>query len=396
MNVAGPRPRRLVSLDAFRGLTIALMILVNNPGSWAHIHAPLRHAHWHGWTPTDLVFPFFLFIVGVAMALSFQRRGEQGADAASLRRKVLWRSLWIFVCGLLLNFYPFGLPLSSQAVAGFSLDSVAQSLGNLRVLGVLQRIALCYLAVGLFVAGRPGGKAQMVFGATAVGLYEILMRVPLVSGWGAGSFSLETNFVRWLDLQLLGADHLWNGAGVPFDPEGLLSTLTAAVTTLAGYRVGRFLLPAGEDLKGRIGPLARTGAALALAGLLLGRFEPINKQLWSFSYTLLTAGLAMVCLAATIRLVDIHRGRRWARPFVVYGSNPLVVFVGSGLLARTLGRMRVGDAEQAPSVQRWLYLHVFQPLGGEVNGSLLQAVAHAGLWLAILWWLYRRRIFLKI
>ena len=391
-----PAPlERLLSLDTFRGLTIALMILVNNPGSWAHIHPPLRHAKWHGWTPTDLVFPFFLFIVGAAMALSFGRRRDQGAERSDLVRKVLWRSLWIFACGLLLNAYPFGLPLNAAAAADFSLESVAEHFENLRILGVLQRIALCYLAAGLAVATFSTRRHLIAFTAVCLVVYEMAMRLPLVSGWGAGSFALENNLVRWLDLQLLGANHLWNGAGVPFDPEGFLSTLPAIATTVSGYFAGCFV----RDRKPESGPAARLAAAGALAaaaGLLLGLWEPVNKQLWSSSYMILTSGLATVSLALCWYLVDGRRWRRWAVPAIVFGSNPLVVFVGSGLLARTLGLLRVPDTDGSVSVQRWLYTHAFEPAAGEVNGSLAHAIAHVLLWLAITGWLYRRRLFLKI
>lgn len=387
---------RLLSLDAFRGGTIALMILVNHPGSWAHIHPPLRHARWHGWTPTDLVFPFFLFIVGAAMALSFERRREQGAERSDLVRKILWRSLWIFACGLLLNAYPFGLPLSSEAAANFTLESVGEHFANLRILGVLQRIAFCYLAAGLAVVGLSSPRRLAAFAAGCLVLYELAMRLPLVSGWGAGSFALENNLVRWLDLRLLGENHLWKGAGLPFDPEGFLSTLPAIATTVSGWFAGRFV----RDRRPERGPVARLAAAGALAaglGLLLGRWEPVNKQLWSSSYTLLTSGLAAVALAACWGLVDGRGWRRGAFPAIVFGSNPLVVFVGSGLLARTLALVRIGSGDGGTtSVQRWLYLNLFQPAAGDLNGSLLHAVAHVLFWLAITGWLYRRRLFLKI
>ena len=385
--------RRLISLDVFRGLTIALMILVNNPGSWAHIHPPLRHAEWHGCTPTDLVFPFFLFIVGVAMALSFARRREEGATRSDLVRKILMRSVLIFACGLFLNGFPFGLPLNAQAAAKFSMDSVGEHFANLRIMGVLQRIALCYLAVGLIVALIRQTRVRILWGILCLVLYELLMRVPLVSGWGAGSFALENNLVRWLDLRLLGEAHLWHGAGIPFDPEGLISTLPAVATTLAGFFTGELLRQKNRHSGTPIPALLAWGTVAAGSGLLLSLFEPLNKQLWSSSYMFLTAGLAMVFLAGAIWVIDVRGWGSWAKPAVVFGSNPLVVFVGSGILARTLGLIRTGEGI---SVQRWLYTQVFQPVAGDVNGSLLQAIAHILLWLGVLWWLYRRRIFVKI
>ena len=384
---------RLISLDVFRGLTIALMILVNNPGSWAHIHPPLRHAAWHGCTPTDLVFPFFLFIVGVAMALSFAHRRDQGADRGSLVRKVVTRSLLIFFCGLFLNGFPFGLPLNAAAASELSMESVTDVFANLRIMGVLQRIALCYLAAGLIVVLIQRTRIRILAGLLCLVLYEILMRVPLVSGWGAGSFAVSDNLVRWLDLRLLGEAHLWRGAGMPFDPEGILSTLPAVATTLAGFFTGELLRGANGSIGTRIPRLLAWGAVVAGFGLALSLFEPLNKQLWSSSYMFLTSGLAMLCLAGAIWAIDIRGWRSWAKPAIVFGSNPLVVFVGSGILARTLGLLHVGDGI---SVQRWLYTRVFQPVAGDVNGSLLHAIVHILLWLGILWWLYRRRIFVKI
>jgi predicted acyltransferase len=264
---------RLISLDVFRGLTVALMILVNNPGSWAHIHPPLRHAAWHGWTPTDLVFPFFLFAVGAAISLSFKRRLEAGADRNAMVRKVLTRSVIIFGLGLLLNGFPY------------------TNLGELRVWGVLQRIAMCYLIAGLTVVLVPANKGRLAVAGGLLLAYELLMRAPLVADWGAGSFALADNFVRRVDLIWPGARHLYQGTGLPFDSEGLVSTLPAAAGTLAGFFTGEFL---GRDLPlpRRLGRLAQAGTICTGAGLLLSLIEPINKQLWTVSYTVLMTGLA--------------------------------------------------------------------------------------------------------
>ena len=385
-----PRPERLLSVDVFRGLTIALMILVNNPGSWAHILPPLRHAHWHGLTPTDLVFPFFLFIVGVAVALSLDRRLEAGAERRDLVRKVVVRTVLIFLCGLLLNGYPFGLPLSAEAAATFGRGSIAAAFADLRIMGVLQRIALCYLAVGLLAVLARRRRTRVLVGAGCLVVYELAMRLPLVAGWRG--FALETNPARWLDLQVFGAAHLWGGAGLPFDPEGLLSTLPAVATTLAGYFTGRYLRwPLPPALRART--LAVLGVAVTAAGAVTALGEPINKQLWTVSYVVVTAGLALLALAASLWVVDVRGWTAGAKPFIVFGSNPLVVFVGSGVLARTLSLLHTPGGT---SVQRWLYTRIFQPLAGDTGGSLLQALCHVLLWLAALWVLYRRRIFIRI
>jgi predicted acyltransferase len=380
----------------FRGLTVALMILVNNPGSWAHIHPPLRHAEWHGLTPTDLVFPFFLLIVGVAISLSFARRLDDGATRGDLVRKIVSRSVIIFAVGLFLNGFPFNIPLNSTMAADFSLARIPESLEELRIPGVLQRIALCYLLAGLAVVltGRNRNRALVTAGFLV--LYELVMRLPLVHGWGAGSFELQDNFVRWVDLHLLGAAHIYQTGDVAFDPEGLVSTLPAAATTMAGFFVGEYIRgPLALTLKLR--RLALAGAGLAGIGLLTCPLEPVNKQLWTVSYVLLTGGLAMVTLAFSSWMIDVRKWRAGTKPAVVFGSNPLVAFVGSGILARVLILVQTVDAQgQATSLKRGMFEGFFIPLAGQVNGSLLFAVATVIFWLGILWILHWRKLFIKI
>jgi len=372
------------------------MILVNNPGSWAHIHPPLRHAAWHGLTPTDLVFPFFLFIVGVAISLSFARRMADGATRGDLVRKIVSRSVIIFALGLFLNGFPFNIPLNTTMAADFSLARIPESLADLRIPGVLQRIALCYLLAGLAVVltGRNRNRTLVVAGFLI--LYELLMRLPLVPGWGAGSFHLADNFVRWTDLHLLGAAHLYKVGDVAFDPEGLVSTLPAAATTMAGFFVGEYIrgpLPLVTKLR----RLGLAGSGLAVAGLLVCPLEPVNKQLWTASYVLLTGGMAMVTLAISSWMIDVRKWRAGTLPSVVFGSNPLVVFVGSGILARTLVLVQTMNAQgQAVSMKCWIYEGVFVPVAGPVNGSLLYAIANVIFWLGILWILYQKRLFIKI
>lgn len=369
---------RLVSLDVLRGLTVALMILVNNPGSWAHIHPPLRHAAWHGWTPTDLVFPFFLFVVGVAMSLSLTRRLQAGAGRGRVVRKIVTRAVIIFGLGLLLNAFPYN------------------HWSTLRVWGVLQRIAVCYLGAGLTVVLLRDNRSRLAVMLGLLVAYEALMRLPLVAGWGHGSFALPDNFVRWVDLGWPGARHIYQGEGVPFDPEGLVSSLPATAGVLAGFFAGEYLrrpLP----LVHRLVRLLIAGAILAGAGLLLGRWEPINKQLWTVSYTVLMTGWALVSLAASGWLIDVRGWQRWLQPAIVLGSNALLAFVGSGLLARILILIKVPNGEGVPvSLKTAAYTEVFRRLAGPLNGSLLYAVATTVLWWFILWLLYRKRIFIKI
>ena len=372
------------------------MILVNNPGSWAHIHPPLRHAAWHGLTPTDLVFPFFLFIVGVAVSLSFSRRVDAGAGRTDLVRKIVSRSVIIFFLGLFLNGFPFGIPLNASMAAEFSLSDIPAVFEGLRVPGVLQRIALCYLLAGLTVVSTRKTRDRVLISAGFLVLYELLMRLPLVAGWGGGSFALADNFVRWADLGLLGENHLHKIGDVAFDPEGLVSTLPAVATTMFGFFAGEFIRssrPWTEKLR----LFGVWGAGLSVLGLIYCRLEPVNKQLWTVSYVLLTGGLAMMTLAASSWMMDVRRWRIGTMPMVVFGSNPLVAFVGSGLLARVLVLVQVTGSEGQPvSLKRWLYEEVYAAVAGPVNGSLLFALTVVVFWLGILWVLYRRKIFIKI
>ncbi len=373
---------RLISLDAFRGLTVAMMILVNNPGSWAHIYPPLRHALWHGWTPTDLVFPFFLFIVGVAISLSFARRLGEGSSRSALVGKVVRRTVLIFLMGLFLNGFPF--------------TGGQEQWAGLRLWGVLQRIALCYLVASLTVILVRGTRGRILVMAALVILYEAGMRLPLIEDWGGGSFALENNFARWLDLQLWGAGHLYQGNGVPFDPEGLWSSLPAAVTTLLGFFTGEFLRRQGA-LPVKLRRMAMIGGGAVALGLLLHLVEPINKQLWTSSYVVLTAGWAWLLLALSAWAIDIKGWQRGTKPAVVFGSNALVVFVGSGILARLLVMIKVTGTEGATiSLKSWLYARLFAVWAGPTNGSLLFAVVFILFWLAILWGLYARRWFIRV
>lgn len=366
-------PARLLSLDVFRGLAIAGMILVNNPGSWQHVYAPLRHAEWHGWTPTDLIFPSFLFIVGVALTLSFSGRLERGEGARRLWLKAVRRSAIIFALGLLLNGFPH-----------FDLSTI-------RIPGVLQRIAVCYLlAATLFLVTGIRGQIAITF-ALLAGYWLLMTRVP-VPGYGAGDLSPEGNLAAYIDRQLM-AGHLWRPN---WDPEGILSTLPALATTLCGVLAGRWL-------KTRASP-ARKAAGLAgagLAGLLLGEiidpWFPINKNLWTSSYVLFTAGAALILLALCYWTIEIKGFKRWAKPFEIYGVNAIAVYVLSGLMGRLLIVIdfTLADGSRVP-LKAYLFQSLFARLADPINASLAFAICYVLFWLALMWALYRRRIFIKV
>ena len=377
---------RLLALDVFRGLTVALMILVNNPGSWAHIHAPLRHAAWHGLTPTDLVFPFFLFIVGVAISLGFSSRLESGSARTDLVQKIVIRSAIIFALGLFLNGFPFGLMGDLK---------FPQFLYEWRVWGVLQRIALCYLMVGLSVVFF-GNKGRLVAMLSYLMVYELLMRIPLVDGWGAGSFAMEDNFARLLDLQTLGANHLYRIGEAAFDPEGLLSTLPAAVTTMLGFFTGEYLRQP-KELRVRLQGLSWAGLLFTALGLNLALLEPLNKQLWTSSYVLLTGGVAVLLLTLCLWLIDGKGWRKGTLPAVVFGRNPLLVFVGSGILARLMYLIKWTSSDgHTTSLKNAIYISFFKPFVGPTNGSLLYALSFLTLWFLLLWYLHIKNIYLKV
>jgi predicted acyltransferase len=368
------RAERSLALDVFRGATIAGMILVNMPGSWSHIYAPLRHAAWHGATPTDLIFPFFLFVVGAAMWFSIGRHGL--TLSPPLARKVLRRVALIFLVGLFLSAYPFSPDL----------------LANFRVMGVLQRIALAY-GVAAFLCltlSRRGLIAACA--AILLGYWALL--------WGFGGaepYGLETNLVRRIDLAILGERHVWRGFGIPFDPEGLLSTLPAVVSVVMGYFAGRWITTS-ERREDAVLRMLLAGTALIVAGLAWDPLFPINKPLWTSSYVLYTGGIAFATLAWFVWVIDVRGHRGWTMPLRVYGLNPLFAFVLSGVLARTLTRLvrvPVGEGETLTGYQ-WLYSRVFEPLAGPLNGSLLFALTTVVvIWLAVLP-LYRRGIVIKL
>ena len=380
------RPARLVSLDVFRGLTIMGMILVNNPGTWGAIFAPLKHAAWHGWTPTDLVFPFFLFIVGVAIPLAFTKRLARGADRGDLVRKTVKRAAVLFAIGLGLAFYSRGW----RFLAGEGID-----LSDFRILGVLQRIALCYLAASLLFL-TTSARTQVVVGAgILLGYWAALELVP-VPGIGAGHLDVAAETLpAYVDRLLLG-QHLWAGADKLWDPEGVLSTLPAIVTTLLGIVAGQWVLADREASAETAAKLMAVGLALFAAGSAWGWVFPVNKALWTSSYVLLTGGLAFSVLGACYWAADVRGWRGWTTPFVAYGVNALLVFVGSSLLAQTLARIQVAGPDGPRSLQSWIYGTVFAPLGPPEVASLLYALVWIGGWYLVLRALHQRNIIWKV
>ena len=363
---------RLRSLDAFRGLTIAGMILVNNPGSWSHIYPPLEHAEWNGWTPTDLIFPFFLFIVGVSLVFSFARRRARGATRRALIGKIAVRSALIFLIGLGLNFIPRFDP------------------ATVRIPGVLQRIALAYFCAALIYVGTTARTRAWVAGALLVGYWLAMTLIP-VPGFGPGVLDPVGNLAQYIDIHLLRG-HTWKPE---WDPEGLLSTVPAIATCLLGTFTGELLRSerAPADVAAR---LFVSGNVALVAGAIWGAWFPINKNLWTSSYVLFTAGAALNLLGLLYWVIDVRGRGRWAWPLYVFGSNALLVFVLSGLAARLLTLWTVTDGGDRVSLWRFAYEHGFASWAGPLNGSLLCAAAFVLLWLGVMAVFHRRGIFLRL
>ncbi|HEX9614603.1 MAG TPA: DUF5009 domain-containing protein [Bacteroidota bacterium] len=375
---------RLRSLDVFRGATIAGMMLVNNPGDWSHIYAPFRHAAWHGWTFTDTIFPFFLWIVGVAMTFSFAKRVERGENTRTLSLHVVKRSAIIFGLGLFLTGIPFGL-----------LFNHSFSFAAWRIPGVLQRIAVCYLIAGI-VFLRTDWKQQAWIAAALLGLYWVAVLIIPVPGFGAGVLDPTGNLCWWIDSNLL-AGHTWSGAPVPgFDPEGIFSTIPAIATTLFGILTGHLLRSQQSETE-KTSKMFVYGNLLLLVGLILDNWLPINKNLWTSSYTVFMAGLAMNVLGVCYWFIDVKGSTSWAKPFEIYGLNAVTVFFLAGLFGRLSWLIKVpGSGENPITLKTWYYGVFFEWIPDHMIGSLLHSLAWvAGLYL-IAYLMYRRRWIIRV
>jgi len=376
--------QRLISLDAFRGATIAGMIMVNNPGTWSAIYPQLRHAAWHGWTFTDFIFPFFLWIVGVAMTLSFARRVQEGADKTKLLMHVFRRALIIFGLGLFLNGFPFGLVSTHH----FAWETI-------RIPGVLQRIAICYLIASIIFM-YTGVKGQIAWIVGLLASYWLAVMLIPVPGFGAGVLEPSGNLCWYLDSQLL-AGHTWRGAPVPgFDPEGILSTVPAIATTLLGVLTGHWLR-SDRSREEKTDWMFVAGNFLLLLGAILDMWLPINKNLWTSSYTIFMAGWANVCLAMFYWLIDVKGYKKWATPFVIYGMNAITVFVLSGLVGRIMGLIQWTTAEgNTTDLKSSIYNNVFAPIASPMNASLMFAICFIAVMYLVVWFMWKKKWFLKV
>ena len=447
-----PAPNRLVSLDVFRGMTIAGMVLVNNPGG-SPVYWPLEHAEWHGLTPTDWIFPFFLFIVGVSISISLGKRIAEKVDASAYWR-IGKRALSIYLLGAAISIVPFFQFQATDApdplkmliwlaftaslfflllrnfkaaavlcvaavlgIAGLNLagyNVVPYNYGTLRIFGVLQRIAVVYFITSIIFLYTTW-KQQVGIGVVLLLFYWLIMTTIPVPGCEVTSIGDKAcNLAAYLDRLILTENHIWRGGKV-FDPEGILSTIPAIVTCISGVLTGNWLagtqaasLPVSDDQTHALDkektrrlaacvPMFGFGVALLALGLIWNSYFPMNKALWTSSYVLATSGLALLVLGFCYWLIDIQGYIRWAKPFVIFGVNALPLFVFTGFFARMIAAYRVTGPEGTPiSLGRWAMNNIFLPVFNPIDASLAFAISFILLWLFLMWLLYRKQIYIRV
>jgi len=359
---------RLLSIDVMRGMTIAFMIIVNTPGSWNHVYSPLLHAKWHGVTPTDLVFPFFIFIMGVSMAFSFGNNSS--ADRTSLLKKILKRTVLIFLVGFLLNWFPF----------------YNENITDVRVFGVLQRIALSYGLAAICILYSKTWKSQI--GIVIIGLifYHCLQMY-------GGDFTLEGNINKKINDAILPSKNLYGGFGLPFDPEGIVGTISSGMHVIIGYLVGTYLKSQKDTPLVFVKKIVPAGLVLIFSAWLYCHIIPINKPLWTGSYVLNTSGKACLLLALLVYLLDVIKIKKWSFPFKVFGRNALISYVASSILSTALWQI---FSVKGKSMYAWMYEDVYQPVFGNLNGSLFFALTICFIVFLFAYGLYRKHIMIKL
>ena len=367
---------RYLSLDILRGMTVSLMILVNNPGNWATIYAPFKHASWHGFTLTDLVFPTFLFVVGNAMSFSFKKLNS--LRTSTFFTKTFKRAAIIFLIGLGLSYYPFVRLVDGELILKNILD--------IRIMGVLQRIAICYLLAAIAIRFLKQ-KWLVVLSIFILLFYWVLL---LYFG-GSDPYGLETNAALRFDLLLFNEENLYHGYGIPFDPEGLLSCLPAIVNVIFGYLAGMFIQQSVNKKKLVI-QLVGAGLVMLSLGLVWGLYLPINKPIWTSSYVILSTSWDLIILGFLIGILEIANFKSWSRFFEPFGKNPLFIFVLSGVVVLTMGLIFIGDT----SLKSWIYQNLFLSWLSPYNASLLYALLFLVFMWLIAYILDKKKIYIKV
>jgi predicted acyltransferase len=373
--------QRFLSLDVFRGMTICFMIIVNTPGSGAEAFSPLEHAQWHGFTPTDLVFPSFLFAVGNAMSFSLDRYKQIGN--AAFFKKIFKRTLLIFVIGYLMYWFPF-----------FRLDStghiIGAPIGNTRIMGVLQRIALSYFFASLLLHYLTPKKVVTASVFLLLAYWVIL----LLFGDHNQPYSMLGNAGIYLDKFLMGPTHMYHGEGVAFDPEGWLSTMTSIVNVVIGFFAGKFIQKKGKGYE-TISKLMLTGALLIFIALWWNMVFPINKKLWSSPFVLLTTGIDLLLISALVYIIEIKNQNelKWTQFFLILGRNPLFIYILSEVLVIILFMIPTGHGK---NLFGSINTTVYQTIAPGATGSFLFAISFMLLCWAVGWWLNKRRIYIKV
>ena len=383
--------QRLLALDVLRGITIAGMILVNNPGSWGSIYAPLEHAPWTGLTPTDLVFPFFMFIMGISTYISLRKYNFEFSHSAAL--KILKRTLVIFAIGLAiawlsLSFRTFYSLAKEDLDYGTRFLRSITNFSHLRILGVMQRLALCYGATSLIAILVKHKYIPVIVLSTLLGYFLLLL-------FGNGFEQSEQNIISIIDQSILGANHMYKDAGLAIDPEGLLSTIPSICHVLIGFWCGKLLMSV-KDNGERIQQLFLVGTVLTFSGFLLSYGCPISKKLWSPTFVLTTCGLASSFLGLLIWIIDIKGYKTWCRFFESFGVNPLFIYVMGAVLSILTGSFLFAYGGKLISVKLYMYKYLLQPLLGNFPASLAFALLFVGVNWVIGYVLYKKKIYIKI
>ncbi|HEY2647844.1 MAG TPA: DUF5009 domain-containing protein [Puia sp.] len=375
MELTEKKPR-LRSLDFFRGLTVAGMILVNNPGDWGHIYAPLEHSVWNGCTPTDLVFPFFLFIVGVSIVYAMADRKTSTSNHRVMILRAARRSLTIYALFVVLNL-----------IQNFDFQ-------HLRILGVLPRIAIVFFICTVIYIKTERKTWVWIFWTILIGYYFIMNFIP-VPGMGPANLEPSTNLAAWVDRTLLTTNHMWPGSKT-FDPEGILSTIPAIATCLLGVFTGTWLKRTDRTIENKVAWLFSISGLLVLGGLICNGFFPMNKALWTSSFVLFTGGLAMATLTLSYWLIDVNGRQKFTEPFVAFGSNAITIYVVSGYLPLLIGSIHVEDGGQKINLWQYGYLHLFASWLSPINASVVSALVYVVLLSIPMIIMYRKKIFIRL